>query len=145
VIGYTLELEDPMLPHVEPALREPLERFGAVTVVLPRSTPADRAEALLDLVDGVLLSGGADVHPRHCGEPVHELTRPIAEPHDEFEIALARAALDRGTPLLGICRGIQVMAVADVRGSYAAATRLLDRYGMFQLDRVNIQSACIGQ
>jgi hypothetical protein len=53
VIGYTLELEDPMLPHVEPALREPLERFGAVTVVLPRSTPANRAEALLYLVDGV--------------------------------------------------------------------------------------------
>ncbi|MDX6495609.1 MAG: putative glutamine amidotransferase, partial [Gaiellales bacterium] len=44
---------------------------------------------------------------------VHALTRPIAEAHDEFEIALARAALDRGTPVLGICRGIQVMAVAD--------------------------------
>jgi putative glutamine amidotransferase len=113
VIGYTLELEDPMLPHVEPALREPLERFGAVTVMLPRSTPADRVDALLDLVDGVLLSGGADVHPRHYAEEVHELTRPIADAHDEFEIALARAALDRGTPLLGICRGIQVLAVAD--------------------------------
>ena len=98
---------------MEPALREPLERFGALAVVLPRSTPADRVDALLDLVDGVLLSGGADVHPRHYDEDVHELTRPIAEPHDEFEIALARAALDRGMPVLGICRGIQVMAVAD--------------------------------
>jgi putative glutamine amidotransferase len=113
VIGYTLELEDPLLPHVEPALREPLERFGALAVVLPRSTPAGRADALLDLVDGVLLSGGADVHPRHYGEEVHALTRPIADPHDAFEIGLARAALDRGTPVLGICRGVQVMAVAD--------------------------------
>ena len=113
VIGYTIELEDPMLPHVEPALREPLERYGALAVVLPRSTPAGRVDALLDLVDGVLLSGGADVHPRHYDEQVHALTRPIAEAHDEFEIALARAAFDRGTPVLGICRGIQVMAVAD--------------------------------
>ena len=45
VIGYTLELEDPMLPHVEPALREPLERFGALAVMLPRSTPAVPCEA----------------------------------------------------------------------------------------------------
>ena len=41
VIGYTIELQDPMLLEVEPSLRAPLQRFGAVPVVLPRATPAD--------------------------------------------------------------------------------------------------------
>jgi putative glutamine amidotransferase len=112
VIGYTVELEDPLLAEVEPALREPLERSGALPVVLPRLTPIDRIDQLLDLIDGVQLCGGADVHPRHYGEQLHELTRPAAERQDEFEITLARRALERGMPVLGICRGTQVLAVA---------------------------------
>ena len=53
VIGYTIEIEDPMLRDVEPGLREPLERFGATALALPRSTPPDRIDHLLDLVDGI--------------------------------------------------------------------------------------------
>ena len=112
VIGYTIELEDPLLLEVEPALRMPLERFGALPLVLPRTTPLDRLDQLLDMIDGVQLCGGADVHPRHYGEDVHELTRPASEQQDDFEITLARRALDRGMPVIGICRGIQVLAVA---------------------------------
>jgi putative glutamine amidotransferase len=113
VIGYTVELDDPLLPHVEPALREPLERHGALALALPRSTPVDRIEQILSIVDGVQLSGGADVDPVHYGEDRHDLTRPIAAEQDAFEIELARRCLERGVPLLGICRGIQVLAVAD--------------------------------
>jgi gamma-glutamyl-gamma-aminobutyrate hydrolase PuuD len=74
VIGYTIEIEDPMLREVEPGLREPLERFGATAVALPRSTPADRIDNLLDIVDGIELCGGADVDPAHYGHERHPLT-----------------------------------------------------------------------
>jgi putative glutamine amidotransferase len=113
VIGYTIELEDPLLTDVEAALREPLERAGALAVALARSTPVDRIDQILSIVDGVQLCGGADVDPSHYGEEAHELTRPIHAGHDAFEIELARRCLERGMPLLGICRGIQVLAVAD--------------------------------
>ena len=62
------------------------------------------------------LCGGYDVDPAHYGHERHELTKTGGEPQveqDAFEIALARAALQRGLPILGICRGIQVLAVAD--------------------------------
>ena len=59
VIGYTIEIEDPMLRDVEPGLREPLERFGATALALPRSTPSDRIDHVLDLVDGIELCGAA--------------------------------------------------------------------------------------
>jgi putative glutamine amidotransferase len=113
VIGLTIHLADPLLAEVETGLRAPLQRFGALPLILPRVTPPSQIPQILDLVDAVQISGGADVHPSHYGEEPHELTRPIEEEMDEFEIGLARAALERGMPVLGICRGAQVLAVAD--------------------------------
>jgi putative glutamine amidotransferase len=113
VIGYTLYLRDSMLEHVDRGLREPLLRFGALPLLLPRSTPADDVEQIMDLVDGVQISGGWDVHPSYYGEDAHPLTEPIEPEHDAFEIGLASAALERGMPVLGICRGCQVLTVAD--------------------------------
>jgi putative glutamine amidotransferase len=112
VIGCTIELADSMLGEVEPSLRRPLEDFGAVTIVFPRQTPVDRIDQLLDMVDGIQLSGGWDVHPSHYGEERHELTEPAHELEDAFELEVTRRALDRGMPVMGICRGIQVLAVA---------------------------------
>src|SRR5919201_6443359 len=67
VIGYTIEIEDPMLREVEPGLREPLEQFGATAIALPRSTPSDRIDHLLDIVDGIELCGGGARRPGHHG------------------------------------------------------------------------------
>jgi putative glutamine amidotransferase len=113
VIGYTIMLADSMLGETEPGLRDPLERLGALPIMLPRRTPVADVPQLLDMLDGVLLSGGDDVHPRHYGHEPHELTKPAPDEEDAFELELARGALERGMPVLGICRGIQVMAVAD--------------------------------
>ena len=113
VIGITLELNDGHLPSVERALRDPIERSGALAIVLPRDTPVDHVDRVLALVDGIVLSGGADVDPAHYGEETHPLTRAIDPAHDAFELALARRALDLDVPILGICRGSQVLAVAD--------------------------------
>jgi putative glutamine amidotransferase len=113
VIGYTIMLADSLLLETEPGLRDPLERLGALPVMLPRRTPAQDVPQLLDILDGVLLSGGDDVHPRHYGHDPHELTRAAPDEEDAFELELARGAFERGMPVLGVCRGIQVMAVAD--------------------------------
>ncbi len=72
----------------------------------------EAATAFADALDGILLSGGADIDPRHFGEDPHPKMGPIDPERDEFELALVRAALQAGTPLLAICRGIQVLNVA---------------------------------
>ncbi|MGA0121459.1 MAG: gamma-glutamyl-gamma-aminobutyrate hydrolase family protein [Gaiellales bacterium] len=112
-IGITLELDDPLLLPVERNLREPLSREGAIVVALPRDTPPDAVPDLIADLDGVLVSGGEDVDPAHYGEERHPTVNTVPAAHDAFELALARAALEQGVPILGICRGSQVLAVAD--------------------------------
>jgi putative glutamine amidotransferase len=73
---------------------------------------AEAAAALVARVDGILLTGGGDVDPCLFGEPPHPTFEPAEPGRDGFELALARAALDAGRPLLAICRGMQVLNVA---------------------------------
>lgn len=84
---------------------------GGVSLVLAPGQPA-QPEALLDLVDGLLLIGGVDVDPRTYGAAPHPQTDPPAPDRDAFELALARAALARDLPLLAVCRGMQLLNVA---------------------------------
>lgn len=85
---------------------------GGVPVVLPPSLSLRAAEALLDGVDGLLLSGGPDLEPGYYGErPIPELGTTIPE-WDALEMALLRLALERGMPIFGICRGMQMLNVA---------------------------------
>ena len=113
VIGYTIYFHDPLIDAVDRGLREPLQRLGALPLLFPRSTPVEDVDSLLDLVDGVEVSGGDDVDPSWYGEQPHASTEPEDAAHDAFEIELVRAALERGMPVLGICRGSQVLSVAD--------------------------------
>ena len=77
-------------------------------------TPADLAEPgpLLKLLDGVLITGGADLAAQTYGAAAHPETAPSDADRDAFELALVRAASARDLPCLGICRGIQVVNVA---------------------------------
>lgn len=85
---------------------------GGVPVILPPSVSLRAAEALLDSVDGLLLSGGPDLDPAYYGEgPIPELGTTIPE-WDALEMALLRLALERGMPIFGICRGMQLLNVA---------------------------------
>jgi putative glutamine amidotransferase len=88
-----------------------VEAAGGRSIVLP-TVDASEAERYVDLVDGVVLSGGADVDPALYGEERHPQVTDVDRPRDLFEIAVARTAAARGRPLLGICRGVQVMNVA---------------------------------
>jgi putative glutamine amidotransferase len=90
-----------------------LERAGASPVVLsPRALDTDSARSLLRSVDGVLFLGGPDVDPKLYGGATHPSIVGTDVADDQFEIALARAALDDDVPMLAICRGIQVLNVA---------------------------------
>jgi putative glutamine amidotransferase len=112
-IGVTLELSDSLLIPVERNFREALTSAGALVIALPRDTPPGDIDELLEDLDGVVLSGGEDVDPSHYGEERHPTVNTVPPEHDAFEIGIAKAALERGVPILGICRGSQVLAVAD--------------------------------
>jgi putative glutamine amidotransferase len=91
-----------------------IHRAGAIAIMMPPD-PAVAAEPdlVLDLLDGVLLAGGADIDPDSYGETSrHARTVGTVPARDAFEIAIARRALDRDLPLLGICRGMQLLNVA---------------------------------
>ncbi|HEV2774836.1 MAG TPA: gamma-glutamyl-gamma-aminobutyrate hydrolase family protein [Solirubrobacteraceae bacterium] len=91
-----------------------VQRAGGRAILLV-ADDADAADPqdLLAAIDGVILSGGgSDVAPHRYGQPPHPATAG-EEPHrDGFEIALARAAKQRDIPVLGICRGMQLINVA---------------------------------
>ena len=87
---------------------ESIARAGGDPVVLEAE---DDPIAALDRVDGVVLSGGADVEPALYGDAAHPTT-DVDAARDRFEIPLSKAALARDLPLLAICRGVQVLNVA---------------------------------
>jgi putative glutamine amidotransferase len=74
-------------------------------------TPDDPDVDILDRIDGILFTGGSDVDPSRYGAEAHPTTK-VRQPRDEAEMLLMRAALDRDLPVLGVCRGFQLMAVA---------------------------------
>ena len=90
-----------------------VQRAGGIAFLLPPDEAAlEDPDPLLDPLDGLILAGGVDVDPSHYGADPHPTTDPPNELRDAFELALARRALEREIPLLGICRGMQVMNVA---------------------------------
>ena len=87
-----------------------LEQAGAVVRVL--RPDADALSQVLQELDGVLLTGGPDVRPDRYGDSTTHPTVEVDETRDAYELPLAKAALATGTPLLAICRGVQVLNVA---------------------------------
>ncbi len=83
---------------------------GGLPFLLP---PGEEAPAeLLEHLDGLVFSGGGDLHPGLFDADHHPTVYGVSEERDAFELALMRAALERRTPLLAICRGLQVLNVA---------------------------------
>src|SRR4051794_29541051 len=85
---------------------------GLVVMIPPDAHLEDEPDEVLDLLDGLILAGGADIDPSSYGAERHPETKHTVPERDSFEIALARRAMERDLPLLGICRGMQLMNVA---------------------------------
>lgn len=86
-----------------------VEKAGGRPVLVPPST--EGIEETLDALDAVVFTGGSDLDPEFYGEKAHPETVGVVRMRDEAELALLRAALERDMPVLGICRGIQVLNV----------------------------------
>ncbi|MCW2849569.1 MAG: gamma-glutamyl-gamma-aminobutyrate hydrolase family protein [Marmoricola sp.] len=88
-------------------------RSGGVPVLLPpASDDPDAALAVVERLDGLVISGGADVDPAQYGEDRQERTVVVRPDRDAWELALLTSAAAANLPTLGVCRGMQVMAVA---------------------------------
>src|SRR3954447_75539 len=85
---------------------------GMVAMLPPDRRASEDPGELLDRLDALVLGGGADIDPEIHGAEAHAETVGANPDRDRFEIALATAALERRIPLLGVCRGMQVMNVA---------------------------------
>jgi putative glutamine amidotransferase len=85
---------------------------GALPMMVANLDPA-AAPAYLERADGLLLTGGVDVDPAAFDRPPHPRLGVVDPERDAFEFALYRGARDRGLPVLGICRGIQLINVAE--------------------------------
>lgn len=85
---------------------------GGVPLMVPGGRPQELLAAL-EVIDGVLLTGSpSNVHPDHFDEPVHNEELPLDPVRDAWTLPLIREALERGIPLLAICRGLQEVNVA---------------------------------
>ena len=105
---YTIDKKRYNLPD---AYAKAIQRNGGTPVILPPLFDIDQ-DQLLGLVDGILFTGGTDVDPILYGEqpiPKQGLIDPL---RDEVEISMAKKALSGNKPVLGICRGLQVLNVA---------------------------------
>lgn len=85
---------------------------GIATLLPPQPVDESVAERVLSCLDGLVITGGRDVDPAAYGQSPHAATDAPAQDRDAWEFALVRGALARGLPLLGICRGAQVLNVA---------------------------------
>ncbi|MFJ2116763.1 MULTISPECIES: gamma-glutamyl-gamma-aminobutyrate hydrolase family protein [unclassified Streptomyces] len=98
-----------LLPAGYPRL---VQRAGGLAAMLPPDGDPDAAASMVARLDGVVIAGGPDVEPARYGADRDPRTGPPARQRDAWELALIGAALASGTPLLGICRGMQLLNVA---------------------------------
>lgn len=114
VIGITsAHVEEEISTYPRQYYVQAIAQCGGTPLLLPVLAGGGAARRYLELVDGLLLSGGGDVEPRYFGQEPLRGTGKVYPERDSFEIELVRAALQQDMPVLAICRGIQVLNIAQ--------------------------------
>lgn len=85
---------------------------GGIPLILPLNTDEEIIKAQLSMIDGLILSGGYDVNPLLFGEEPHRLLGMTMNERDTFDALLIKHALDMQLPILGVCRGCQILTAA---------------------------------
>lgn len=115
VIGLTAQYEqlvNKKMLEINNTYVDAILEGGGIPIVLPIVMDADTIDNYLDLVDGILLTGGGDISPLSFGEePIKEIGS-ICIARDKMELELFRRAYERDIPVLGICRGLQIINIA---------------------------------
>jgi putative glutamine amidotransferase len=90
-----------------------IQRAGGLALMIPPDAQLeDNPDEVLDVIDGLILAGGDDIDPSSYGADRHPQTKHTVPERDRAELALAKRAIERDIPLLGICRGMQLMNIA---------------------------------
>ena len=89
-----------------------IEKAGGIPVLLPRTKSVETLKPLIDAMDGILVTGGHDVDPHSYNERTKGYCGRVVPQRDEMDLFVTRYAYEQKKPLLGICRGIQIMNAA---------------------------------
>ena len=103
--------EDRFLEALDRAYVTAVIRAGALPFVLPVLDPLE-VDGVITCLDGILFTGGGDLDPARYAEVAHREVGALDPERDAYELPLARAAVQRGLPVFGICRGAQLLNVA---------------------------------
>ena len=98
--------------YIKKEYYEAILKSGGIPVLLPNVTEKRDIKTYFDSIDGLLVTGGVDIHPRYFGQIPHKKLSRTTEARDNMEIEIIKMAIRRDMPLLGICRGHQVLNVA---------------------------------
>lgn len=112
LIGITAKFDEKTnLSGISDNYVKAVRRAGGAALLMPIISTKEEAEALINAIDGLILSGGGDVNPARYGEETLPCCGTIDFNRDQSELLLLDAALRRNIPVLGICRGVQVLNV----------------------------------
>ena len=111
VIGISSSMSDSFV-RMRRNYFDAIEQAGGIPVFMPHTGGAEDAEKFLSFCDGILFAGGDDVDPKHYGEEIKFDNVETTPERDVFELALAELLKNDSRPILGICRGSQLLNVA---------------------------------
>lgn len=111
IIGITTDFEEEGKNILKNTYVQAVIRAGGLPLIVPVGLEED-VDQLVEMLDGLLLSGGNDINPMLFNEEPHEHLGEVTPSRDSSELELARRMLKTGKPILGICRGLQVLNVA---------------------------------
>ena len=123
-----------------------VQRAGGVALLLPPDEAAVSApDAVVDRIDALLLAGGSDIDPGAYGADSDPATGTTWPERDAFEAAIARAAIERGMPVLGVCRGMQMLNVSlgGTLVQHLGSERHLHTAGAFSDHEVRLEAGSL--
>lgn len=106
--NYNIEKEE---PYMRPAYIRAIQHAGGIPVTLPLNNTPEDLEQLVRELDGFLFTGGPDVHPFYFGEQTLDRCGNVSPRRDTLELALLKLVMKAKKPVLGICRGIQLLNI----------------------------------